>query len=152
MKIKLLLLISLLAGIGARSKAQDSAAVVKTFLELLAVCKSVDFADPKVQETGPFYKAAPYIVYQGDDAKRKWKDIANYKNANEREQVDDICFGINGSVNRDPNYTITGYRTNTESEGEWHVVHVSYTKKDRKRNISFAFLKIGDRYALGDID
>ncbi len=140
------LLISIMA------KAQDSAKVAARLTELLAICKNVDFSDPKTSQLGLFYKAAPYIVYQGDDKTRKWKALADYTKADEKEQVDNICLDINQSVNQDPEYRITGFETNKESEGTWYVIHISYKKKDRIRNIAFAFLKIGDAYALGDID
>jgi hypothetical protein len=135
-----------------KSEAQDSAKVAQAFTALVSICKNVDFSDPKVQESGTFYKAAPYIVYRGDDVKRKWKDVANYHNAKEKEQVDNICFKINSSVNQDSSYKIAGYLVQKESEGTWHLLMISYMKKGREKHAVFAFLKIGNRYALGDID
>ncbi len=35
---------------------------------------------------GMYYKAAPYIVYRGDDKQRSWKDFANYNNADEKKE------------------------------------------------------------------
>jgi len=133
-------------------KAQDSAKVAETFNELLSICKNVDFGDPKVLELGTFYKAAPYIVYQGGNDKRKWKDAADYKNPKEKEEVDQICFRINQTLNQDSSYRITGYRNEKESEGEWHVLSVAYMKKGKEKHAAFAFLKINERFLLGDID
>ena len=132
--------------------AQDSAKVAARLIELLSICRNVDFSDPKTSSLGLFYKAAPYIVYQGDDKTRKWKSVADYSKVDEKKQVDNICTEINQSVNQDTAYRITGFETNKESEGVWNIIHVSYKKKDKTRNISFAFLKIGDTYGLGDID
>ncbi len=136
----------------AQRSASDSVALVKTFKELLAICKNVDFKDTKTIELGTFYKAAPYILYRGDDKKREWKDFANYKNADEKKGVDEVCLRINGTVNRDSAYRIIKYFTEKESEGTWHVLMVSYKRNSIEKKAAFAFIKIGDHFGLGDID
>jgi hypothetical protein len=152
MKTINILLFVLASAITLPLKAQDSAKVANTLHKLVTICKNVDFGDPKTLELGTFYKAAPFIAYQGSDDKRKWKDAANYQNVKEKEQVDQICFKINQSVNQDSSYRIVAYRKEKESEGEWHVLRLSYVKKGKERNAVFAFLKIGEKYLLGDID
>jgi hypothetical protein len=136
----------------AQNKKADSAAAATTLKSLLSVCKNVDFADPKTTKLGMFYKAAPYILYQGDDKKRAWKVFANYSNAEEKKGVDEVCFRINESVNRDSSYKIVKYLTEKESEGLWHILMVSYKKNGTEKKAAFAFLKIGKRFGLGDID
>lgn len=143
--------LSLTAAQGQNTKA-DSAAVAATLKTLLEICRKVDFADPKTTTLGTFYKAAPYIVYRGADKKRAWKDVANYNKPDEKAGVDETCLRINETVNRDTAWTITGYFTEKESEGTWYVLKVRYTKKGVAREAAFAFLKIGNRYGLGDID
>lgn len=132
--------------------AQDSARVAATLHELLSICRNVDFSDPKSLDSGFFYKAASYIVYAGDDEKRRWKSPANYRNADEKEQVDEICTKINSTVNQDSSYRVVHYSTNKESEGEWHVIGVQYRKNGKEKKAAFAFLKVNDRFLLGDID
>ena len=136
----------------AQQSPSDSLRLAKTLNELSVICKSIDFKDPKAIKLGAFYKAAPYIVYHGDDAKRAWKDFANYKNDAEKKGVDDICLRINGTVNRDSSYKIVQYIIEKEPEGTWHVLMISYKKHNAEKKAGFAFLKIGDRFALGDID
>ena len=136
----------------AQNKKADSTAAAATLKSLLSICKNVDFADPKTTKLGTFYKAAPSIIYRGSDKKRAWKDFANYSNAEEKKGVDEVCFRINGSVNRDSSYKIIKYFTEKESEGIWHVLTVSYKKNGTEKKASFAFLKIGKRFGLGDID
>jgi len=138
--------------LNAQTNATDSLQVAKTLKALLAICRSVDFADPKTAELGAFYKAAPYIVYRGDDKKRSWKDFANYNNPAEKKGVDEICLRINETVNRDSSYKIVRYTTEKESEGTWHILMISYKKKGAEKKAAFAFLKIGGRFGLGDID
>ena len=142
----------LLAAAQAQNSKTDSTAVAASLKTLLNICKTVDFKDPKTQELGMFYKAAPYIVYRGDDKKRNWKDIADYNKPDEKKGVDETCIRINETVNRDTAYTIIKYFTEKESEGTWHVLIVRYNKKGTQRDVAFAFLKIRNQFALGDID
>lgn len=138
-----------------KSQAQsvkDSVIVAETLNNLVTICKTVNFSDSMVQKLGPFYKAAPYIIYRGDDKKREWKDFANYQNLEEKKGVDNVCLRINNSINQDSGYTITRYFTEKESEGTWHILEIKYLKKKVVKKAAFAFLKIGSRYGLGDID
>jgi len=156
MKTKLFMLFIAAFAFLPPAKAQntnaDSAAVASTLKSLLDACKNVDFGDPKTTSLGTFYKAAPYIVYQGSDKKRAWKVFADYGNAEEKKGVDEICTRINESVNQDSNYEIVRYATEKESEGLWHVLIISYRKNGVDKKAAFAFLKIGKRFGLGDID
>ena len=136
----------------AQNIISDSAKIASTLRELLIICRNVDFADPNTTTLGTFYKAAPYIIYRGDDQKRAWKDYANYKNGTEKEGVDEVCYKINRTVNQDTNYVITGYEKNTESEGVWHVLFIEYIRKGEKKKMAFAFLYVKNRFGLGDID
>jgi hypothetical protein len=136
-----------------QSKKADSTAVAAVLHDLLKICRTVDFADPKTTQLGTFYKAAPYIIYQGGDKSRKWKSFANYALPDDKRGVDQVCERINQSANQDSNgYKIVEYRTEQESEGRWHILLVKYKKKDRERMAAFAFLKVGNKFGLGDID
>ena len=156
MKTKFFMLFITALGFLSFAKAQntnkDSVDVANTFKSLLAVCKNVDFGDPKTTSLGKFHKAAPYIVYQGPDKEKAWKAFTNYRNAEEKKGVDEICNRINQSVNLDDDYRIIRYATEKESEGVWHVLIVSYKKRGVEKKAAFAFLKIGNRFGLGDID
>jgi len=137
----------------AQVNKSDSIQVAKTLHELLLICRTVDFTDPQVKKLGTFYKAAPYIVYRGDDKKRAWKTMSDYTNEYEKKGVDDVCERINRTANQDSaGYTISKYLTKKESEGTWHVLLVSYKKKGAEKTTAFAFLKIGNKFGLGDID
>jgi len=59
---------------------------------------------------------------------------------------------INGEVNQDKEYKVIKYLSETESEGTWHVIFVAYNQRGQEEQAIFAFLKIGDKFALGDID
>jgi hypothetical protein len=151
-KITLLILsLLLLQFIKAQRKA-DSALAVKTFQLLLAACKKADITSTREKATDGFFRAAPYIAYRGSDKKRAWKTFANYRKAEDKQAVDEVCTRINETVNRDSSYRIVKYLTQKESEGDWHVLMVQYNDSGVERGAIFAFLKIGKRLGLGDID
>jgi hypothetical protein len=150
--LTLLLLSFALVPFAHAQRSADSTAAAKTLKALLTVCKNVDFADPETMNKGLFYKAAQYIIYRGADKKRAWKTFANYNKAEDKKGVDEVCTRINETVNRDSSYRIVKYLTQKESEGTWHVLVVHYQKKGVEKEAAFAFLKIGKRFGLGDID
>jgi|GEM_PF-1658418 len=133
-------------------KTSDSLKLAKTLTELLTICRTVDFGDPKVTKLGTFYKAAPYIIYRGKNMRRQWKDFADYSKEEEKKEVDAVCYRINSSVNQDTAYKIVGYLTKTQTEGKWHVLLVTYVKKGVEKHAAFAFLKVKGEFGLGDID
>jgi len=137
----------------AQTKA-DSLKLANTLKDLLNICRTVNVTDPKTKEPGSFYKAAPYMVYRGTDKARAWKSFADYSKQEDKKAVDETCMRINETVNRDLKFRITGYSTEKESEGTWHVLKVTYYdfKSKTFKKAAFAFLKIGDRFGLGDID
>ncbi len=116
MKSNCLLLLFVVFFLHADLKAQtakaDSAQVAKTLHDLLLICRAVDFTDPQVTKLSTFYKAAPYIVYRGDDKSRAWKVMSDYKNEYEKRGVDDIRERINRTANQDSSgYKIIKYLT-----------------------------------------
>jgi hypothetical protein len=157
MKLKYLplLMIAFTAGFNAEAQTNktDSAQVAKTLHDLLRICRTVNFADPNVAKLGTFYNAAPYIVYRGDDKKRAWKTMSDYTIAYEKKGVDEVCERINRTANQDSSgYRIVKYITGKESEGTWHVLMVTYKAKGIEKKAAYAFLKIGNKFGLGDID
>lgn len=136
----------------SQQRVKDSTEVANTFNTILKECKNVNFADPDIAKYGTFYKVAPYIIYQGKDEKRKWKDYCNYSVEEEKNGVDEICFRINRTINKADSYKIVQYKTEKESEGLWHILHVSLLLNGKQKQMSFAFLKPGKKFALGDID
>jgi hypothetical protein len=130
----------------------DSAGVVKRFNELAAICHAVSLDDPNAIASVDFRKAASYFVYRGDDEKRKWKDTCNYDSPDEKTSVDRGCFRVKRTLGKEGSYTIKKYSYETESEGTWHLLYVSYMKDGVPKEAVFAFLFVKGRYAIGDID
>jgi hypothetical protein len=147
----LILSFALLPFAQAQRKA-DSAQAVKTFQLLLAVCKKAGITNPDKKVTGDFSRAAPYIIYRGEDKTRAWKTFADYSKAEDKKRVDELCNRINGTINRYSIFRIVKYHSEKESEGTWHVLTLRWQKNGEEKETAFAFLKIGKRFGLGDID
>lgn len=130
----------------------DSAEVANSLKVLVAICKNADWVAGNTASPVNFSKAAPFIIYRGADKNRAWKVFADYDNAEDKKSVDEICNRINRSINLDSNYSIIKYFTEKESEGVWYVLVVKYTKNETAKKAAYAFLKLGKRFALGDID
>lgn len=148
----LLLVVGATTAMAQQNRTADSTAVAKVLYELASIAKNVNFTDPKVQSLGYFYKAAPYVIYRGSNAKRKWKTFCDYRLKEDKAGVDAICERFNRTINQPGGYTILRYVTETESEGTWHALEVQFTDKRGTRTAQFAFLKLGKRFGLGDID
>lgn len=116
-------------------------AVKQAALKLFEHCKN-----------GENDKAAAYIIYRGPDVERKWKSVYRYDVEDEKEQVDEICADIKQQLAASSSYEFTRFETETESEGEWLVWEVEFQMGGSVDKLYFAFLKIRDSYALGDID
>jgi hypothetical protein len=97
-------------------------------------------------------KAATLIVYRGKDKTRKWKDLCNIDNQEEKSQVTRIVERINKLLAASEKYEITDFKSEKESEGVWNVVKVEFHQKDKIKKVAFAFLEINGEFALGDID
>ena len=139
MKVKFILFIVLFT-VMSSSLYSQSEAVGERLNKLFVLC----FTDN-------YKSAAKYIVYRGDDTSRAWKDVCNYYNDDEKQAVIEICKRIKNFLETGGDYELSEFSEGKESEGTWYTWLVEFQKGD-KRKVYFSFLKIGKRYALGDID
>ncbi len=85
------------------------------------------------------------IFYNIDDKTGSWKRTLNYTNASEKISAKDWFVNIESSLQDCSDINIAEYNTDTESEGEWHVLVL-------KCGFAFAFLKINNEFILADIE
>jgi hypothetical protein len=119
----------------------QSGAVKEALLELFRHCHS-----------GEIEKAAAYVLYRGSDEKGAWKRTCSYAEADERDQVEEVCAAINGYLHEGGNPEFLEFSTETESEGQWLVWKVRFKAAGGSQEAFFAFLAVGGGYAIGDID
>ena len=70
----------------------------------------------------------------------------------EKRHVDQVCQEIRNLLAGSDSYAWGEYLEETESEGTWHVQAVQFVKDLQRQERHFAFLIIGEVFALGDID
>lgn len=96
-------------------------------------------------------KAAGYVVYRGPNKARRWRDVSDPSNADERRQVEGVCARVKGLVDGSTGREFVEYSSERESEGTWHIWKISF-QGSAPQNVIFAMLKVKGRYALADID
>ena len=145
--MKLLVLILLSLGLWAACSAvpltskSNDAKVQDRIEALFAACQAQDHTT-----------AAAAIVYRGNDEARRWKTVSNYDEADEKQHVDQVCREIRSLLANSDSYDWGEYLEETESEGTWHVQAVQFVNTLQRQERHFAFLLIGEVFALGDID
>jgi hypothetical protein len=116
---------------------------VKTRLgELFDLCKKGD------AET-----AAAYFAYRnGPDKAREWKDTLRATDPTEKAAAAEGCRQIQSFLDPSQEHSFGSVRVEKESEGQWHIIEVTFKQGDRTKIVSFAFLPINGQFVLGDID
>ena len=145
MKLPVFILLSLglLAACSAAqlTRKSNDAKVQDQLEALFTACQAQDYAT-----------AAASIVYRGNDEARRWKDVSNYEAEEEKSYVDRVCKEIRDLLAGSDSYDWGEYLEEAESEGVWHVQAVRFEKGVQRQERHFAFLMIGEVFALGDID
>lgn len=139
MKTKFLLTVLLISFVIGTGSAQSDK-VGDRLHKLFILCFTDNYKD-----------AAKYIVYRGSDTSRIWKDVYNYNNEDEKKSVIGACKTIKAYLEEGGDYELTEFSEEEESEGVWYTWLVEFKKGNHKK-VYFSFLKVGKRYALGDID
>lgn len=125
------------------TNSDPEARTQKRLTELFKICKETDSNKQA---------AAEYIVYRGPDETRKWQDVYDYSNPDEKERVDNTCWRIRGYLDWYKKWEFGKFQVDKENEGAWYIQEVIFTDKDGSDKLYFAFLEINGKFALGDID
>ena len=123
------------------AKPEKSKQVKQRLSKLLALCQANDLR-----------QAGAYCVYRGPDEARRWHDVYHYAAKDEREEINSICYRIRSYLNKSKSYKFGRFWCKEQLEGEWCAWEVLFTRTRSPETVAFAFLKVGRRYALGDID
>lgn len=122
--------------------ATKEAAVQARINELFELCKA-----------GKNAEAARLIMYRGLDPKRKGKDVANYADSNEKDDVDRRCGDIKERLAESEKYDFGNFQIESKSDGgevaatevRFHRGYVAVAEK-------FAFSLVNGNYFLVDAD
>lgn len=88
------------------------------------------------------------LVYRGNDETRRWKTALNVNDSLEKQQAMNFMDRVSRAVEGCADYKTGEINTERESEGTWIILPLQCGDK----TVQFAFLKIGDKVLLGDID
>ena len=140
------LLIASVAGPGhslsSRAQPEKSQQLRHRLSQLFALCQANNLK-----------RTAAYCVYRGPDEARRWHDVYHFAAKDEREEIESICYRIRNYLHESKSYQFGRFWCKEQLEGEWCAWEVRWFRRTgAAENVAFAFLKVGRRYALGDID
>lgn len=117
------------------------------------LCKEAVESLLKIAESGKNKDAASLLAYRGEDKEREWKSVCDYSREEDRLYVDKTMAKLQVIRSGLQSHDFREFIIEKEHEGLWHVwvtdMHYEDGTADTK---AFAFLKINDKFALGDID
>lgn len=102
-------------------------------------------------EGSDYKNASKLMVYKGDDPKRKWKSTLKYGKADEKDLTFVQCSKLLHNLNYGTAKVIS-YHTESESEGEWHILEMGFPDVPNSQKIQVAFLMTDSGLLLGDIE
>ncbi len=137
MKRFAILVVCLLLTTTTQAQNKDAEMAQRDLIKIFELCKKTD--DKAL---------ADYIVYRGDDEARRWKDTYKANNKEELASVAGMRYLIQSRYLGMGDYAFANFFQEEESEGVWNIWEVHFNGKP----VFFAMLKIGDRFAIGDID
>ncbi len=145
------MLMAVLTG-SAHPLRPDSAGTARVFEQVLAACKAR--YPPQELTDEDYRRAAPLFIFRSanTDRKKPWKTFCDPMDNAHLTYVQSEAFTIAQVFDTGSRYKIEKYECERQSEGEWHVLTVVVKDSVDWKTVIFAFLRVGGRYGLGDID
>lgn len=137
-KLSIILGLILFTALFTITKAQTSR---ETLTQILEFSKAKKFAE-----------AAALIAYDGSDETKKLKVALNPKDENELNSVKRICKKVKALMDISDSYEIGGQAEKKENGVDWTVIEVSFKSGNQNLKTLFSFVKVNDKFLLGDID
>ena len=89
------------------------------------------------------------FVYRGDeDQNERWKCPLNIANSTEKDFAGEWTSDLNKIFKTNATITYNTLHVEKEREGTWYAIEITCNNK----KAMLAFLKINDKFLLGDID
>ncbi|MBN1637381.1 MAG: hypothetical protein JW866_00315 [Ignavibacteriales bacterium] len=110
------------------------------------VNKFLDYCDKK-----DYQSASRYLLYNGEVVNRKYKEIFNYSNVDEKKEVDRICKKVNAMLIISDSYTNGSISQETKEGISWSVLEVFFKSGEQVLRQSFYVLEISENYYIGII-
>lgn len=127
------------------NSADVQQATQDSFKNMVSACQNKDYS-----------KAAGFMLYKGEDPKRRNKDIAAYKTDEEKEAIPANCEVILEALNKDGTYEFKEFKTEKDPSGKNPDIHIilidAKTKPKELRYTVFGFAKVKESLVLVDMD
>jgi hypothetical protein len=143
-----ILLFSTLSVLGQN---QDSLAAENTLQELLTICNSV-VNEGESSSGNVFERLSPYILYTGNDATRKHKEVCDYNKPEDRKLVDNVGEKLSIWLEAISEFKVVKYQLQMKGNSEWHYLTLSFENKEPDERKVFVFIKIKGRFLLESIE
>lgn len=137
-KLSIILGLILFSSLFTVLKAQSSQDVLKNILEFSKAKK--------------FSEAAAFIAYDGTDEAKKFKVAFDANNDNELNSVKRICKKVKALIDISDSYEIGSAKEEKKDGLDWTVIEVSFKSGSQNLKTLFSFVKVNDKFLLGDID
>ena len=109
--------------------------------ELLKYCKAENYE-----------KAASLIAYQGENTSRNLNDVYKPNNPGELSKVKRIVKKISAFLNLSDSYEVLNFKKEERSGRQWYLLPVVFKSGGQKLKTKFWFVKINDKFVLGDFN
>jgi hypothetical protein len=103
-------------------------------------------------KAGDHAKAAALLVYRGRDRDRKYKDVFDWTNEEDKPFVETTVEGMAEKLQQGE-IVFKSFRTEKEGEDqEWLIWNAVQKTEEGDKELLFACLEIDGNIALGDVD
>lgn len=124
------------------TNAEDGEKVKRIFENMLELAKA-----------GNCKEIAPLLIYRNTSNNDAWKRVLNFENAEEKIEAEKRCAVLQVLTLGLKNHDYLEFSQQAESEGVWNIWQVKMLYEDgSEEDKAFAFLPVGNSFALGDID
>jgi len=137
-KLSIIIGLLLFTAISMNINAQSSQETLSQILELSKAKK--------------FSEAAALIAYDGPNESKKLQAAYNPNDENELNSVKRICKKIKALIDISDSYEIGNPNETKEDGVDWTVIEVSFKSGNQNLKTIFSFVKVDDKFLLGDID
>ena len=95
-----------------------------------------------------FDKASKLLAYDGDDVKRKFTDVYNNNDKEEKNSIKRKCKKLKAYLDLSDSYEYTGFSISELEGHQVGVLNVNFKSGDQVLKIAFSFVKLNNGYAL----
>jgi len=129
----------------------DSLVVETTMEELFTICNSV-VPEGEIPDEIIFERLAPYILYNGNDAKRKNKTACDYNKVEDRKLVDKIGLSLAKWLENISDFKVVKFEIEKKGNKTYFILTINHKPLNNDKDKLFYFVKIQDKFLLDKLE